>query len=143
MYTTSQTIQKYQAALQELVDLIKKENGHVPSIQMQGLTKKNKVSNTITTDAMKVGLIERLDRGVYKAIITKIEPIHARKVIEHRRESIKKRRVELKFLDKKIKDKLLKKESKKHLEFKGTRLLKSANDKKTFSLFWGLIKFNF
>ena len=118
-------IVKYQTVLQELVDTAKKNNGYIPSKQLNAIISDNKIATNVMADAVSIGILERTGRALYKANITKIEPIHARKVLEYRRA---KTRVGSKISIKQKNSKEFKQEDKKTL-----------SKKKSISFLWGLI----
>jgi len=99
MKTTSKiqkaTIQKTTDCLSE-IHYILGETPHIPSIKLAEICKRHLVGTDIITYAVKAKLIQPLEkRGHYKSLMIKVEPIHARRMLEIRaawqRELTKKR----------------------------------------------------
>lgn len=122
MQIRKKTLEKYQIAIQEIVDLIKFRNGKVRSKEIISIAKKNKTSWTLVEDILNAKIIDKISIGHYKSNVEKVEPFHVRKAIEKRNTYMKE-----------LKDR------KKVDYYK----LKKQKNKKTISIFWGLIKINY
>lgn len=133
---TKELIQKHQDCIQDYVDLIKVSKGKPNYNNVKALIRKHKVSTSLTTDILRANIVKRINLGVYEILVDKIEPIHARKVLEGRRWYTKNIIKENhNFKDKKV--------NKKNKSFKDTESLKLPNKKRTISILWGLIKINY
>jgi hypothetical protein len=130
---TTELIKKYQDAIQEFVDLVKKGKGKVKSKDIKALIKRHGVSSTTSTDIVRVNIVSRLSRGVYKVNVDKVEPIHSRKVIESRRDYISGLRWKGKF----------KKLDKDYEKFKDTPMLEKPKNERSISILWGLFKIKY
>lgn len=89
------TIQKTTDCLSEIHYLLG-ENPHISSVKLAEICKRHLVGTDIITYAVRAKLIQYLDkRGNYKSLMVKVEPIHARRLLETRaarqRELTKKR----------------------------------------------------
>ncbi len=134
--TTKKTIDKYQLFTQEVVDMLKAKNGKAGYKDLFTIVKKHKVSYIVLQCMIFAKIIEKIDDGYFKVNVDKIEPIHARKIIEKRNSYAK----ELKSKKNTIKP------IKKEPLLKQTRtfeIKKKEENKKTISIFWGLIKINY
>jgi hypothetical protein len=142
MKTRKVTIDKYQIAIQEIVDLIKSKNGKVIFKEMFEIARKNRISWTCVDGVLKTKIVEKTNVGLFKVNVDKIEPIHARKVIELKNTTQVMNRK--KPNKKNVKKEVVKKEEIKEPLLKQTRFLgEKENNKKTISIFWGLIKINY
>ena len=126
------TIKKYQEALQDFVDFIKKSNGYVNGNEINYLRKKHQVSATLWTDAVKLDIINKTGKSRWKVIVDKIEPIHIRRLLQYRYDYYndlqKKRRNQIPIKFKSIKSKAI------------TNLTKNE---KTINILWGLFKIKY
>jgi hypothetical protein len=142
---TQEMVKKIQNFTQEYVDLIKKGNGKLKNRDVKDLINKYKVSSSTGTEILRAGIVKRINLGVYEVLIPKIEPIHARKVIEARRwylNNVIKLNVKSKV--KKSNTKKDKELDNKYESFKDTELLQQPIIKtRTISILWGLIKINY
>ena len=86
---TSNLIKKYQAAIQEYVNLVKETKGRPTAKQIKLLVKKHAISSTTSQDILRADIVSRVSRGLYKVNFDKIEPIHTRRVIDSRRKYLK------------------------------------------------------
>lgn len=130
---TPEIIKKYQDAIQEYVDLVKKSKGKLKSKDVRALILKHGVSSTTSTDIVRVNIVSRIGRGLYRINVDKIEPIHSRKVIESRRDYVNNLRLKDRF-------KNLKKNYK---PFEDTPLLEEVNKERSISILWGLFKIKY
>ena len=121
------TIKKYQIALQEFVDFIRKSNGIVNCNEISNLRAKHQVSATLWTDAVKLDIIIKTGKGTYKVIVDKIEPIHIRRLIQYRREYIRN------------KTSVSKKVGNVTKSFENKQIIDPTKGDKTISILWGLI----
>ncbi len=143
MKTRKVTIDKYQIAIQEIVDLIKSKNGKVMFKEMFEIARKNRISWTCIDGVLKTKIVEKTNLGIFKVNVDKIEPIHARKVIELKNitQVINNRK---KLNKKNVKKEVVKKEEIKQQLLKQVHFpIKKEQNKKTISIFWGLIKINY
>jgi hypothetical protein len=129
----AELISKYQKAIQEYVDLIKKGKGRVNSKEVKSLIKRHNVSSTTSTDILRVNIVSRLSRAKYRVNIEKIEPIHARKVIESRRE----------YMNELIHKNKLKDLPKAYKPFQDTPMLETLTNERSISILWGLLKIKY
>lgn len=137
---TKDMINRYQMAIQEYVDLIKENNGRAPAKESKIINQKYRVSTSTSTDIRRAGIVDRIAPNNYVINIHKIEPIHARKVIEQRRSYLKGNTL----VTKKVKVKGKKpKLAKLYKDFEDTELLEVPMKKRTISILWGLFKINY
>lgn len=143
MNTKQVTISKYVAFLNSFV-----EDEKLPYGQRETLTnkcKRFKISTAAITHCISLGLLKKIQRGVYQPVKSVYHPIDARKLIEESNQKL--RSISLKKAAtaeiKTIQPKIVKKPKE---DFK-TKSVRSVSFKPTplrvFSLFWGLIKFNY
>jgi hypothetical protein len=124
---TPQLIKKYQDAIQAYVDLVKKSKGIPNSYHVRDLFKSHLVCAATATHIERMNITKRISRGQYQIIIDKIEPIHARRLLEFRQEYMKSQR--------KIK--------KNHKASINKESIKLPEKEKSLSFFWGLFKIKY
>jgi hypothetical protein len=136
--TTKKTIDKYQLFTQEVIDMLKAKNGKASYKEIFSIVKKHKVSFIAIQCMIFAKIIERIDDGYFKVNVDKIEPIHARKIIEKRSSYAKelKNRKNPNYFESVKKEPLLK-------QTRTFEIKKKQENKKTISIFWGLIKINY
>jgi hypothetical protein len=127
-------IESYQKSLQQVLDLIDKNKGKILAAELAFISKNNRINSSFLREAIEIGLITKLGRGLYKPLIIKAEPIHARKIIEARREYFRKRRSNLK--NEGVSNI---KENKNNIDSKVERKVKK---KFSISFLWGLFQFS-
>ena len=122
------TIKKYQHALQEFVDFITKCNGIVNCNEISYLRSKHQVSATLLSDAVKLDIIQKIGISQYKVNIDKIEPIHARRILQYR-QKFNKDRKKIQKNNVPINSQVL----------ENKKIIDPAKSDKTISILWGLI----
>jgi hypothetical protein len=131
---SKEMILKYQVATQQYVDLIKANNGKAPAEAAKIIAKRNSTSTSLSTDVIRAGIVDRVSKNKYVVNIGKIEPIHARLVIEKRRGY---------KIEKKQKRKILKDMPTYEKHFKDTELVENPSKKRSISILWGLFKITY
>jgi hypothetical protein len=134
--TTKKTIDKYQLFTQEVVDMLKAKNGKAGYKDLFTIVKKHKVSYIVLQGMIFAKIIEKIDDGYFKVNVDKIEPIHARKIIEKRNSYTKELKSKRNTIEPIKKEPLLK-------QTRTFEIKKKEENKKTISIFWGLIKINY
>lgn len=143
--TKKETVLKYQLAIQQMVDFVKSKNGSIMFRELFAIAKSNKVSWTCVDGILKTKIIEKPYTGYFKVNIDKIEPIHARKVIELKNANqVQKRKEKLEQQKKSTpKEPLLKQTRTFKIKKETIKEENIKEDKKTISILWGLIKINY
>jgi hypothetical protein len=166
--TSLENIKKITAFLNAFNDFLNKQNGVIKTNEAICIQDLHKVPYSIMKVAKDLGYFEKIDTQKYQSNFVHFEPIHARTLIEahrkHRAEKEKQRLEKIKSQNP-IHETTLKTESKKAIEEKSATLTKvkvmpiesfvvkekpeakrvesKVNELRVFSLFWGLIKFNY
>jgi hypothetical protein len=78
------TIKKYVIVANEIQNHINKNNGKLDYGYYYDTVKKHSITSRFLTDWVKLNLLLRVGKGIYKPILTRIEPIHIRKILMHR-----------------------------------------------------------
>ena len=139
--TSLKTVQAYTLSMQEIVDQIRSQKGKVTSQDLQKISKEHKVTATLSNLMRYVGYIDSVSKGHWTVSISKVEPFHARKVIELQNRQAMERKQ-----NKKINGELTvpntKPVEKDPIKVETPETIPLERKKKQFSLFWGLIKFS-
>lgn len=137
MNITQQKLDTMKAALNEINGLVITKQ--YSTARYNEIVKRHKLNMFVMSYAVKTNFFKRVDRGVYKSLFPKAEPIHARRIWEEIFEATnrenKRRKTELIGL-KQTKKPTAKIDRKDAAE-------KTQPKSKSFSLFWGLFKFNY
>jgi hypothetical protein len=78
------TIKKYVLVANEIQNEIIKNNGKLDYAHYNATVKKHSITPRFLTDWVKLNLLLRVGKGIYKPVHTLIEPIHIRKILMHR-----------------------------------------------------------
>lgn len=100
------------------------------------ICKRHKVNIAILTYAVRVGIFSRIAPGKYTSLVKKIDPIHARKVVESISDAYKAKNKKSTHVVKPKVDLQTK------AAIKAKSVLKQPSRRRV-SLFWGLLKFGY
>lgn len=78
------TIKKYVLVANEIQNHIIKNNGKLDYGYYNDIVKKNSITGRFITDWVKLNLLLRVGKGIYKPVHTPLEPIHIRRILTHR-----------------------------------------------------------
>ena len=78
------TIKKYVLVANEIQNEIIKNNGKLDYGYYNDIVKKNSITSRFLTDWVKLNLLLRVGKGIYKPVHTPLEPIHIRRILTHR-----------------------------------------------------------
>lgn len=155
--TSLENIKKTTAFLNAFNDFLNKQKGEIKTEDAQTIQDLHKVPYSMMKVAKDLGYFQKIGSQKYQSNYVHFEPIHARALIEahkkHRAEKQKQKIDKLKtenetFLKiehkKELKQKSEKPENQEHgLTEAKVVGKKTPTKQRVFSLFWGLIKFNY
>lgn len=128
------------------VNLHLKSNPNIKSVTVGEIARKHRFNSALFYYSVQVGIYERLSVGRYRILVDKIEPFHVKKALQlSYKKTVDKWRKKSNVGDTKQLTSDEMSEKKQQAVDNLPRLKPTNTDTKlkTFSLFWGLIKFNY
>lgn len=137
-------IENYTNGLKEMQEYIINNSGSLPKAVNDQICSKYKMSRTVLTNAVELNYIKRISRGVYKAVLLNVQPIHGRKLIELNNEISLKSQIKSKqnITSNKISSSTTVKAAVQKKNLKVKSLTTPVKEKRKISILWGLISWS-
>jgi hypothetical protein len=149
MKPKQETIQQITKCLNEFNDMLKKDK-HTDYVKIKQTTFNNNCDTCLFYYAAELGIFKKQKRGVYENTLNCIEPFVSRRVYAHmrKRKNANRKQLSMPIIHEpaygQMKNAIEKQKEKEKVEANKIPLTKPVKKRlKTFSLFWGLIKFNY
>ncbi len=137
MKITKETITRYLNFLNDISSEIKKQNGLFTNKSVMAICNKYSLPWGVFTTAKELGFFYEKTKHNYKIMVSEFQPFHSRQLITEKRRkhalACRKSKVKKEKAEKKI---VAPKQNE-------TRIKNVIVHPKTFSILWGLIKFNY